>query len=135
MVIDLRFGKGREDELKDLESFLSAKNIPLETVKERLGACRFETFFAELCKLKELLGMAKTTAGEGDLVKTGYILGAGAKVQKDRVYFALLDPENFFPILFNIQLYPHLDALKDYIVETYDKGVEECEKILKGSAE
>tara|TARA_Y100000310_G_scaffold278642_1_gene297204 strand:+ start:21687 stop:22118 length:432 start_codon:yes stop_codon:yes gene_type:complete len=143
-MTDELFMKYWTAEKSQLESFLNTKKIPLQSVVDELGNQYFNRFVSELALMRRYINHAKDAARAKDINKVGHILGTGAKVQKDNVYGVLMQAQGAQPheqdghIFLDMKELPKIEgniaALRDYIMQRYDFGVQACEKILEVAA-
>ena len=124
--------KEKTDERRSLENFLSERQFSLEKIEQTMGADTFTAFFEELVAMKKILNIAFIQArGTKNVEHVSYILGAGARVQKDTVYYALIESSGGInALLFNLENNTYVKALRDYVVLHYEQGVRACEKEL-----
>lgn len=125
---DNEFIRNWVNERNSLEAFLSNNKFSISDVQRELGDLCFSKFISELSEMGRMLEQAEMAAkGTKDIRIVGYILGAGAKMQKDNVYAVLtLGIGEIFP-----KIEGYVAVLRDYIMERFDKGVKRCEYALK----
>ena len=113
----------KEIERRNLESFLKSRGLRAETLREIMSP-HSEAFDFELGKMSLLLDRAREKADKGDIKLACYMLGAGARVQKDVVYGVML---RVFGLNFTESSYG--TALRDYVMNRYQREEDDCIKI------
>lgn len=116
------------NERDSLKTFLSGRGHSINDVVRELGSCEFSKFISELSEMGKMLEQAEMAARESKNIKVvGYMLGAGAKIQKDRVYGVLtLAIGEIFP-----KIDGYVAVLRDYIKGRFERGVKACEEVLE----
>ncbi len=115
-----------DKERKNLETFLSERNLDVAQLPQIMGDESFNSLLFELSKLGMFIDRAvKIVKETKNISQAGLIMGVGAKVQKDVVYGVML---NVFG--FNLIRGGYGEALKDYVMIKYEKGFKELERNL-----
>ena len=80
-----------------------------------------------------MIDTAKSAALSNDLETTGKILGSRAKVQKDKVYGILMEAVGGIDKIAKAikDRDKEILALRDYVMQRYKSGEDECIKILE----
>lgn len=113
-----------------LGAYLAERKSSLENLTLEMGENNVSKLVLHLGNMEKLFLRAKEAAKTKDFESAAYIIGAGAKVVKDRYYMVLTEVYGL-PILVKENLQGNPALLRDYIMERYDLGYKNCEQLLE----